>query len=107
MIGIPGIQAHRAAQLPAAQPAGAAGTAAAGGTGAAGTGANAEIEKAAKGMEGIFMSMLINEMFKGTDLAGGQSGYGGLITEKFGDALAESGGMGLAAILTRQLGGEA
>jgi Rod binding domain-containing protein len=105
VIGIPGIQALRAAQLPAAQPAGTAGAGAAGGTGAAGTGANAEIEKAAK--EGIFMSMLVNEMFKGTDLAGGQSGYGGLITEKFGDALAESGGMGLAAILTRQLGGEA
>ena len=102
MITIPGIQALRASQYAAASPAGTSGTGAAG---AAGGGASPEIEQAAKGMEGIFMSMLVDEMFKGTDLAGGQSGYGGLITEKFGDALSESGGMGLAAILTRQMGG--
>jgi Rod binding domain-containing protein len=99
VIQLPGIQALRAdrsAQAAAAAP-------------AAATGADAPVDpkivEAAKGMEGIFMSMLVNEMFKGTDLAGGQSGYGGLITEKFGDALADSGGLGLQSILVRQLSG--
>lgn len=99
MIQLPGIQAltaDRFAQAAAAAP-------------AAATGADAPVDpkivEAAKGMEGIFMSMLVNEMFKGTDLAGGQSGYGGLITEKFGDALADSGGLGLQSILVRQLSG--
>ncbi|MFN8121872.1 MAG: hypothetical protein U0237_05530 [Thermoleophilia bacterium] len=101
MIGIPGIQALRIAQhAQAAVPVS--------GTGAAGTPAvDPQIRDAAKGMEGIFMSMLVDEMFKGTDLAGGQSGYGGLITEKFGDALADSGGLGLQDILARQLSGGA
>jgi len=71
------------------------------------TPADPKIAEAAKGMEGVFLSMLVDEMFKGTDLAGGQSGYSGLITQHMGDALADSGGFGLAAILTRQMGGTA
>lgn len=99
MIGIPGIQAVRQAQYAQA-------AAPAAGTGATATPAvDPTIVEAAKGMEGIFMSMLVDEMFKGTDLAGGKSGYGGLITEKFGDALSEAGGLGLQGILTRQLSG--
>jgi len=99
VIGIPGIQALRQSQQAQA-------VAPAQGTGAAaGTAVDPKIQEAAKGLEGIFMSMLVDEMFKGTDLAGGSSGYGGLITEKFGDALSDAGGMGLQGIIARQLGG--
>jgi peptidoglycan hydrolase FlgJ len=66
---------------------------------------NAEIDEAAKGMEGIFMSLLVNEMFKGTEITEGQPVYAGLMTEKFGDQLADSGGFGLADVIARQLGG--
>jgi len=51
------------------------------------------------------MSLLLEEMVKGTSIASGNPMYAGLITEKLGDSLAESGGIGLAAVLERQLGG--
>ena len=42
---------------------------------------------------------------KGTEIAGRQPVYAGLMTEKLGDQLARSGGIGLADVLERQLGG--
>ena len=66
---------------------------------------DAGIEDAAKQLEGVFMSMLVDEMFKGTDLTGGEPIYGGLITQQLGDTLADAGGMGLAAMITAQLKG--
>ncbi len=98
-ITIPGIGLHPAAtpQAPAASAAAAAD----------GTGVSPEVAEAAEGLEGVFMSLLVNEMFKGTELTGGTQAYGGLITQQFGDALADSGGLGLAAMLTRQMQGTA
>ena len=68
-------------------------------------GADGRVAEAARAFEGVFMSMLVEEMFSGTELAAAQPVYGGLMTQKFGDALAESGGIGLAAMLTRQAEG--
>ena len=63
--------------------------------------------QAAEGFEGIFMSILVEEMMKGTEAAGSNPAYSGLMTEKLGDELARSGGIGLADLLERQLGGGA
>jgi Rod binding domain-containing protein len=62
------------------------------------------IADAAKGLEGIFMSMLVDQMMQGTDIATANPVYSGLMTQKLGDQLAESGGIGLAAVIERQLG---
>lgn len=80
--------------------------------GAAATAGNAadvdpRIQEAAKGFEALFMRMLVDEMFTGTELASAQPLYGGMMTSALADSLAESGGVGLAAMLTRQLGGGA
>lgn len=64
-----------------------------------------QIAEAARGFEGIFMSMLIDEMMAGTSIGTANPMYAGLVTEKLGDALADAGGIGLAAVLERQLGG--
>ncbi|MGD9573730.1 MAG: rod-binding protein, partial [Thermoleophilia bacterium] len=66
-----------------------------------------KIREAAEGFEGIFMSILTEEMLKGTDVAQGNPLYSGLMTEKLGDSLARSGGIGLADVIERQLGGGA
>ena len=63
------------------------------------------IREAAERFEGVFMSMLVGEMLKGTEAQGGNAIYTGLMTEKLGDELARSGGIGLADVLERQLGG--
>jgi peptidoglycan hydrolase FlgJ len=63
------------------------------------------VREAARQFEGVFMSMLVGEMFKGTELESSQPIYGGLMTQAFGDSLADSGGIGLAAMLTRRTGG--
>ena len=63
------------------------------------------IREAAKGFEGIFMSMLVEQMMKGTSVAEGNPVYSGLMTQKLGDQLARSGGIGLADMLERQMGG--
>lgn len=76
--------------------------AAAGATAASGT---STIRQAAEGFEGVFMSMLVEEMMKSTDVAQANPLYSGLMTEKLGDQLAQSGGIGLADMLERQLGG--
>ena len=65
------------------------------------------IRQAAEGFEGIFMSILVEEMMKSTEVAKGNPMYSGLMTEKLGDQLARSGGIGLADLLERQLGGGA
>jgi len=62
------------------------------------------IREAAKGFEGIFMSMLVDEMLKGTQVGESNPVYSGLLTQKLGDELARSGGIGLAGILEKQLG---
>ena len=65
------------------------------------------IREAAEGFEGIFMSMLVDEMMKGTQVSEANPVYSGLMTQKLGDQLARSGGIGLADVLERQLGGGA
>jgi peptidoglycan hydrolase FlgJ len=65
------------------------------------------IRQAAEGFEGVFMSMLVEEMMKSTEVAEGNPLYTGLMIEKLGDQLARSGGIGLADTLERQLGGGA
>lgn len=65
------------------------------------------VRRAAEGFEGLFMSMLVEEMMKSTEVAQGNPLYTGLMTEKLGDQLARSGGIGLADTLERQLGGGA
>lgn len=93
-----------AASPPPATP---APPAASGGTGTASSAAiDPKVAEAARGFEGVFMSMLVNEMFKGTELAS-QPIYGGLMTQALGDSLADAGGIGLSAMITRQLGGAA
>lgn len=74
---------------------------------AAAASADPGIREAAEGFEGVFMSMLAEEMMKGTEVAQGNPLYSGLMTEKLGDALARSGGLGLADVIARQLGGGA
>jgi Rod binding domain-containing protein len=64
-----------------------------------------EIRTAARGLEGVFLSLLVGEMLKGTEVGDGNPLYAGIATEKLGERLAEDGGIGLAALLERQLGG--
>lgn len=85
-----------ATPAPAPQAASAAGTATA-------SAADPKVAEAAKKFEGLFVSMLVDEMFKGTPLTQGNSIYSGMMTQQFGDALADSGGFGLAAMLTKQM----
>ncbi len=51
------------------------------------------------------MSMLAEEMLKSTEVAEANPLYSGLMTQKLGDQLAQAGGIGLADMLERQLGG--
>jgi Rod binding domain-containing protein len=69
------------------------------------TAGDPKIREAAEGFEGIFMSMLVEEMMKGTETAEANPLYAGLMTQKLGDQLARSGGIGLADLIERQLGG--
>ncbi len=71
----------------------------------ASTSGKSSIRQAAEGFEGVFMSMLVGEMLKGTDVEQGNPVYSGLMTEKLGDQLAASGGIGLADVLEKQMGG--
>ncbi|MGE0028939.1 MAG: rod-binding protein [Thermoleophilia bacterium] len=72
---------------------------------AAATPVDPKVKEAAEQFEGVFMSMLVGEMMKGTETEGGNAIYTGLMTEKLGDELARSGGIGLADVLEKQLGG--
>ncbi len=73
----------------------------------AAAGSDPKIREAAEGFEGVFMSMLVEEMMKSTEVSKGNPLYAGLMTEKLGDQLAASGGIGLADALEGQLGGGA
>ena len=64
-----------------------------------------KVREAAQEFEGVFMSMLVGEMLKGTETEAANPIYTGLMTEKLGDELARSGGIGLADMLEKQLGG--
>lgn len=66
-----------------------------------------KVREAAESFEGVFMSILVEEMMKGTEVAKSNPLYSGLMTEKLGDQLARAGGIGLADVLERQLGGGA
>lgn len=65
------------------------------------------VRQAAEGFEGLFMSMLVEEMMKSTSVAEANPLYSGLMTQKLGDQLAQAGGIGLADMLEGQLGGAA
>ena len=94
------------APVPATAPAGPAASPAAGPAGgpAAGTPVDPQVAEAARGLEGVFMSMLVEQMMAGA-LSSANPMHAGLVTERLGEALAEAGGIGLAAVLERQLGG--
>ncbi len=66
-----------------------------------------KIREAAESFEGVFMSILVEEMMKSTEVTQANPLYSGLMTEKLGDQLARAGGIGLADVLERQLGGGA
>lgn len=85
------------APLPAAATPAASAAAAASGT--------STVRQAAEGFEGLFMSMLVEEMMKSTSVAEANPLYSGLMTQKLGDQLAQAGGIGLADMLEGQLGG--
>ena len=101
---VPPVASTAPAPTPVASPAPAP-QATPGAVPAGGPSVDPQIAEAARGFEGILMSLLLEEMVKGTSIASGNPMYAGLITEKLGDSLAESGGIGLAAVLERQLGG--
>ena len=74
---------------------------------AAATTSDPKIREAAEAFEGVFMSMLVEEMMKSTEVAKGNPLYTGLMTEKLGDQISRSGGIGLADVIERQMGGGA
>ena len=67
------------------------------------------LRKVAEEMEGLFISQMINHMFKGikTDgLTGGGNGeamFRDLLVQEYGKAISESNGIGLADSIERQL----
>lgn len=65
------------------------------------------VHRAAVRFEGIFMSHLVEQMMRSTGAEETSPVYAGLMSEKLGDQLAESGGIGLAAMLERQIGATA
>lgn len=66
-----------------------------------------EVHEAARAFEGLLLSQLVEEMMKGSGLADSNPVYAGMVNERLGDQLSEGGGIGLAAMLERQLGGRA
>ena len=67
--------------------------------------APADLREAAQALEGVFLSMLTEELFKGTEAFSASPVYGDLATEQLADQLGRSGGLGLADVLIEQLGG--
>lgn len=61
------------------------------------------VREAAREFEGVLMSMLVEEMMKGSGLSDANPIYAGMVNEQLGDQLAAGGGIGLAAMLERQL----
>jgi Rod binding domain-containing protein len=80
-----------------------AGVAASGTLPGAASGQESRIASAARDFEALFLTKLVDEMFKDTPLGGDGAVYGSLVTDQFGRHLAESGGIGLADILARQM----
>lgn len=66
---------------------------------------NAQLWKAAKGFESMFMGHLLSTMQKSLPegAAGGEGMVGMMFTQVMGDAMAEGGGIGLAEMLYREL----
>lgn len=62
------------------------------------------VVQAAKDLEGVFLDLLVKEMFAGTQVEEAGSVYSGLMTEQLGDALSRAGGLGLAESIERDLG---
>jgi Rod binding domain-containing protein len=67
----------------------------------------ASLHEAAVRLEGLFLSQLVDQMLNSAGLPGSQPVYAGLLAEKLGDHLAAVGGIGLAALVERQLGADA
>lgn len=67
-------------------------------------GQDGKVGDAARQMEGVFLSMLVEEMLEGTSIAEAGPVYSGLITQQLGESLADAGGVGLADRLERDLG---
>jgi peptidoglycan hydrolase FlgJ len=66
-----------------------------------------EVRDAARAFEGLLLSNLVEEMLKGSGIGESNPIYAGMLTERLGEQLAGDGGIGLAAMLERQLGGAA
>lgn len=64
------------------------------------------IKEAAQALEGVFLSMLTEELFKGTEAFKASPVYGDLAVEQLADELGRGGGLGLADVLIEQLRGE-
>lgn len=64
------------------------------------------IKEAAQALEGVFLSMLTEELFKGTEAFEASPVYGDLAVEQLADELGRGGGLGLADVLIEQLGGD-
>ncbi len=65
-----------------------------------------ELERAAKGLEGVFISMLVSKLREGMTeegLFGSNDGgvYGGLFDQMMGEQLSERGGIGIAEMVIR------
>lgn len=76
---------------------------------AAGAGTPAEVRKAARDFEGMFLSEMLKPMFEGlsTDgmFGGGQAEetYRGLLVQEYGKSIAQAGGIGLADEIAREM----
>ncbi len=71
-------------------------------------GGKGSVEQAARGFESMFVSMMLKEMRQTLDedgLFGGNTGdvYGGLFDLYLGQHLADAGGLGIAAMVRRQM----
>ena len=70
---------------------------------------NAKLKAQAKGLEGVFLNTLMSQMFSSIKTDGAFGGgfaeqtWRGMQSEQFADNLAQSGGVGLADQITRNL----
>jgi Rod binding domain-containing protein len=69
----------------------------------------AEVERAAREFEGMFLAEMLKPMFEGLSsdgpFGGGQAEetYRGLLVDEYGKAIAKSGGVGLADQIAREM----
>ena len=67
------------------------------------------LRKVAEEMEGLFVSQMINHMFKGiktdglTDGGNGEAMFRDLLVQEYGNTISKSSGIGLADSIERQL----